>query len=127
MNPSGKTILIVDDDKDFCYLMQVMFKKNDFHLLLAYNAEEAIGLIKNTHPPEVIDLVLLDIQMPRVSGYTVLEVLKELRPEIPVVAITAYGMTGEREKCLNMGFDAYISKPFEEQELHSTISQLLNH
>jgi CheY-like chemotaxis protein len=62
--------------------------------------------------------------MPKISGYTVIETLKELRPDLPVLAVTAFGMSGEREKCLKLGFEEYLAKPFEEHVLFGLIRQL---
>ncbi len=122
---SDKTILLVDDDKDFCFLIRMMLKKTKAHLHFTYNGEEAIRFMEQQAEKKT-DLILLDIQMPLLSGYTVIEVFKKKYPKIPVLAVTAFGMTGEREKCLKSGFDEYLSKPFEEQVLISLIDRLLN-
>ncbi|MFH1159663.1 MAG: response regulator [bacterium] len=126
MDFSDKTILVVDDDKDFCFLIRMMFKKTRAKLVFAYDGKEAIRIIRNSFPSEPVSVVLLDIQMPRISGYTVIETLKELQPDLPVLALTAFGMTGEREKCLKLGFDEYLAKPFEEQDLFTIIRRLTN-
>jgi CheY-like chemotaxis protein len=122
---SDKTILLIDDDKDFCFLIKMMLKKTNAKLLFVYNGEEAIQFM-NQHGGEGIDLILLDIQMPLISGYTVIELFSKRYPDIPIMAVTAFGMTGEREKCLESGFDEYLSKPFDEQDLISQINHLLN-
>jgi CheY-like chemotaxis protein len=124
MDFSDKTILIVDDDKDFCFLIRMMFKKTRAKLLFAYDGKEAIRIIRNSTPADSVSVILLDIQMPKISGYTVIETLKELRPDLPVLAVTAFGMSGEREKCLKLGFEEYLAKPFEEHVLFGLIRQL---
>jgi len=126
MDFSDKIILVVDDDKDFCFLIRMMFKKTKAKLWFAYDGREAIRIVKNFKPPGSISLILLDIQMPKISGYTVIETLKEIQPGLPVIALTAFGMTGEREKCLDLGFDDYLAKPFEEQVLFEIIRRLTN-
>jgi len=120
-----KTILLVDDDKDFCFLIKMMLKKTNIRLHFVYNGEEAIQFM-NKQEKNSIHLILLDIQMPLVSGYTVIELFKQKYPEIPVMAVTAFGLTGEREKCLSSGFNEYLAKPFEEQDLLTLIDRLLN-
>lgn len=122
---SDKTILLVDDDKDFCFLIKMMLKKTNVRLQFVYNGEEAIQFM-NKQEKNSINLILLDIQMPLISGYTVIELFKKMYPEIPVLAVTAFGLTGEREKCLNSGFNEYLSKPFDEQDLLTLIDRLLN-
>lgn len=121
---SNKTILLIDDDKDFCFLIKMMLKKTNAHLLFVYNGEDGIQRMDQQQDHK-IDLVLLDIQMPMVSGYTVIEILKHKYPDIPVMAVTAFGMIGEREKCLKLGFDEYLAKPFDEQDLLYLIDRLL--
>ncbi|MFH1298053.1 MAG: response regulator [Bacteroidota bacterium] len=122
---SDKTILLVDDDKDFCFLIRMMLKKTNVLLHFAYNGEEAIRFMEH-HADKPLDLILLDIQMPLISGYTVIEVLKKKYPQIPVLAVTAFGMTGEREKCLRLGFDEYLPKPFEDKDLIALIDRFLH-
>lgn len=122
---SDKTILLVDDDKDFCFLIKMMLKKTQVQLHFAYNGEEAIQFMEQ-RAGEGVDLILLDIQMPFISGYTVIDLFKKRYSYIPILAVTAFGMIGEREKCLNAGFDEYLSKPFDEHDLISLIDRLLN-
>ncbi|MBE0647926.1 MAG: response regulator [Bacteroidales bacterium] len=124
---SDKTIFLVDDDKDFCFLIKMMLKKTKVKLLFAYNGEEAIQFMDKQATQGIdIDLILLDIQMPLISGYTVIDLFKKRYPELPVMAVTAFGMIGEREKCIQSGFDEYLSKPFEESDLVILINRLLN-
>lgn len=122
---SDKTLLLVDDDKNFCFLIKMMLKKTNVRLQVVHNGEEAIRFM-DQQEKNAIDLILLDIQMPLISGYTVIELFKKKYPEIPVMAVTAFGMSGEREKCLNSGFDEYLAKPFDETDFISLIDRLIN-
>ncbi len=125
INLSDKTILLVDDDKDFCFLIKMMLKKTNVQLQFVYNGEEAIHFM-DQQTSNGIDLILLDIQMPLISGYTLIDLFKKKYPNIPIMAVTAFGMIGEREKCLDAGFDEYLSKPFDEHDLIFQIGRLLN-
>ena len=125
INLSDKTILLVDDDKDFCFLIKMMLKKTNVQLRFVYNGEEAIHFM-DQQTSNGIDLILLDIQMPLISGYTLIDLFKKKYPNIPIMAVTAFGMIGEREKCLDAGFDEYLSKPFDEHDLIFQIGRLLN-
>lgn len=100
-------------------------KKTKVHLRFAFNGEEAIQLMDQLGG-KGIDLILLDIQMPLISGYTLIDLLKKRCPKIPVLAVTAFGLLGEREKCLSSGFNEYLAKPFEEYELIGLIDRFLN-
>ncbi|MFC2102424.1 response regulator [Bacteroidota bacterium] len=122
---SDKTILLVDDDKDFCFLIKMMLKKTKVQIHFTHNGEEAIKFMDD-HTPMDIDLILLDIQMPLISGYALIELFKKRYPTIPVMAVTAFGMIGELEKCLSLGFDEYLAKPFDEQDLIALIERLIN-
>lgn len=122
---SERSILLVDDDKDFCFLIKMMLKKTRVKLYFANNGEEAIEFMGKAERPE-IELILLDIQMPLISGYTLIELFKSTYPGTKIMAVTAFGMSGERENCLDMGFDEYLAKPFDEPDLFSLIDRLLN-
>lgn len=122
---SHNRILLVDDDKDFCFLIRMMLKKTGADLSFVYDGNEALEFMEK-QGDRPADLVMLDIQMPFISGYTLLDVLKSKYQHIPVLAITAFGMLGEREKCLRLGFDEYLAKPFEEKELLAIIVRLIS-
>src|ERR1019366_3495595 len=73
------------------------------------------------------DLVLMDVQMPTMDGYTASRKIRdEVKSEIPIIAMTAHIMPGEKEKCISFGMNDYISKPFKEIELYNIISKYLN-
>ncbi len=106
----GKTILIVEDDKtSYQYLHEVLIKTKA-HILHGDTGEKAVDLVENN---PAIDIVLMDIRLPKMTGYTATEKIKKLRPDIPVIAQTAYAMKEDKNKCISHGFDDYISKPID--------------
>jgi CheY-like chemotaxis protein len=81
---------------------------------------EAIEALKK----EPFTVVLMDIQMPEMDGYTATSVIRnELQLQIPIIAMTAHAMMGEKEKCLQLGMNDYISKPLKETILYNIIAQ----
>lgn len=108
-----KTVAIVEDNPDNLLLLRVLL--SDFYQLQEYvdGASAIAGIIAN--PP---DVVLMDISLPDMSGIDVLNEIRSHHPlvRIPIIAFTAHAMLGDREKFLDSGFDAYISKPIVEPE-----------
>ncbi|PKP29439.1 MAG: hybrid sensor histidine kinase/response regulator, partial [Bacteroidetes bacterium HGW-Bacteroidetes-17] len=116
------TILIAEDDESSFEFLKVVLKKTAQFILWASNGEEAVSHCKN-HPE--IDLVLMDINMPVMNGYDATKAIKELRPNLPIIAQTAYAIAGDREKSLAAGCDDYISKPIKRKELIDKINKLI--
>lgn len=116
-------ILIVEDNLQSMRLIEMTLKAKGYTLLEAFDGEEAIEVAVRERP----DLVILDIQLPKMSG---LEVTKKLRetPEFahtPIIAITAYAMKGDKEKVIDAGCDLHLSKPINTRELPALIAQML--
>ncbi len=108
MQDSERKVLVVEDDEASYHLIDASLKMYKLNLIRAKTGSEAIQhMVSN---PD-IKLVLLDIQLPGMNGYEVLSELKKMKPELPVIAQTAYSMIDDREKCLSAGCSAYISKP----------------
>ncbi|MBN1159450.1 MAG: response regulator [Bacteroidales bacterium] len=109
----GKVLLIVEDeDHNYTYIHEIL-KRTGVSMIRAETGIEAIALFRENK----IDMVLMDIKLPDVDGYIATREIKKLRPDIPVIAQTAYAMVQEREKCLQAGCDNYISKPFDPDKL----------
>jgi CheY-like chemotaxis protein len=117
-----KTILIVEDDLYSHAYIDKLLAYKQFTLLHAWDGKEAVQQVKN-HPD--ISLVLMDIKMPKMDGYTAMHLIKEMRPELPVIAQTAYALSHDKEDALDAGFDSYISKPIPADELFSLIDNLI--
>lgn len=118
-----KRLAVVEDNLDNQLLVEAILAAH-YDLTLYDNGATALAGIKADCP----DLVLLDISLPEMDGT---EVLKHLREdglgELPVIALTAHAMAGDREKYLGMGFNGYVTKPIEdEQVLLSAIEELLS-
>ena len=116
-------ILIIEDNEQNLYLETFILQKNGHEIVQARNGEKGIALALQTVP----DLILLDIQLPGMDGYTVAEALRK-NPEIstiPIIAVTSYAMTGDRERILEAGCTSYIEKPINPDTFHMEITQFL--
>jgi CheY-like chemotaxis protein len=115
--------LLAEDNAANIATFSSYLKANGYRILLATDGQQAIDLAKVEHP----DLILMDIQMPVIDG---LEVIKLIRldpnlADIPIIALTALAMEGDREKCLAAGANEYLSKPIKLKALADTIKQML--
>ncbi|MGN7784641.1 ATP-binding protein [Niabella sp. 22666] len=107
-------VLVVEDNKANQVLLKHIFSKHNLSPRIIDNGQEAVNLLRK----EVFDLVLMDIQMPVMDGYTAISLLrKELYLKTPVIAMTAYVSEGEVQKCLEAGFSDYMAKPVDEELL----------
>jgi two-component system, sensor histidine kinase len=108
----GKKILLVEDNKMNRLVAQTILKDYGLFITEATDGSIAVNLVKSNH----FDLILMDMQMPIMDG---IEATKRIRKDtnVPIVALTANAVMGEREKCLTAGMDDYLSKPFEEADL----------
>ena len=105
----GARVLIVEDNADNLKLMSYLLRAFGHKVLTAGDGEEALAMIER----EVFDLIVCDIQLPKLDGFAVAKYLKD-RPRlvnVPLVAVTALAMVGDRDKVLAAGFDGYITKP----------------
>ncbi|WP_090559754.1 ATP-binding protein [Pedobacter hartonius] len=118
--PGVLRLLVVDDNKMNQSLMKHLLTEWNLSFDIAGDGLCALVLLKeNTY-----DIVLMDIQMPGMDGYaTARRIRKELHLNIPIIAMTAHALAGEREKCLSYGMDEYLSKPVNEQQLYHFISK----
>lgn len=107
------TVLVVDDDPDIRLLFEVELSFTDHQVLQAGDGQEALDLLRR----QPVDLVLLDIMMPRMDGTEVLAELRKARPAQPVIFLTARGEEEDRVRGLRLGADDYVVKPFGIDEL----------
>lgn len=116
----GKTILMADDDMRNIYALTTVLENEGVNIICAYDGKEAIDKLEKT--PN-IDLVLMDIMMPIMDGYKAMAEIrsKEKFKNLPMLAVTAKAMEGEKEKCLEAGASDYIPKPINQEQLISRI------
>jgi two-component system cell cycle response regulator DivK len=119
------TILYIEDNPENRRLVQRILLAEGFSMLEASNATEALQVIVSNHP----DLILMDINMPDMDGYTLTSRLKQLPflAGVPIIALTANVMRGDRERSLDAGCDGYIQKPIDVDNLPVQINQFLAH
>ena len=117
------TILVIEDNEQNMYLMTYLLEKNGFDVIQAREAEQGIVLAADKKP----DLILLDIQLPDMDGYTVASKLRAdpVSAGIPIIAVTSYAMPGDREKSLAAGCNAHIEKPIDPDTFLDQISGYL--
>ncbi|MBN2747115.1 MAG: PAS domain S-box protein [Bacteroidales bacterium] len=115
-------ILIAEDDESNFQLLRILLKPFQAEIFRAWNGVEAIEIIReNPH----IDLILMDLKMPEMDGFIASREIKLLRPELPIIAQTAYALVGDKEKALDSGCDFYISKPIDHRKLKEVIEKAL--
>ncbi len=117
---SDKKILIVDDILEVYQLLSIYLRDTKAKQLYAENGKQAIEFCKQN--PD-IDLVLLDIQLPDMDGYEIVKEIKSIRSELPVIAQTAFALSGDKERALQSGFNDYITKPIYKKTLLEHISK----
>ena len=121
----GKTILIVDDDARNIFALSSVLERRGMEVLTAGTGHEAIATLEQT--PDV-SIVLMDIMMPGMDGYETMHVIRgnpALR-RLPIIALTAKAMKGDREKCLEAGASDYIAKPVNSDQLLSLLRTWLH-
>lgn len=123
INLSGSRVLIADDNEQNRELLDAYLADEDYEILMANDGQQTMEVVDAQQP----DLILLDIMMPRMSGYEVCEQLKA-DPEkrsIPVLMVTALNEMGDIEKAVNAGCDDFLTKPVNQLELKTRVRSLL--
>lgn len=114
-------ILLVEDNKLNVKLILSLFSENNLKLVVAENGKIGIEKIKETG----FDIILMDMEMPVMNGYEATSVIrKEMKSKIPIIAMTAHAMAGERERCLSLGMNEYLSKPIDANMLFEKMYDL---
>jgi len=120
-----KKIIIVDDDDRNIFALNAVLKSRGFTCIAATSANEGLDILQKTKD---IGIALIDMMMPGMDGYQMISTIRK-QPElkrIPLVAVTAQAMLGDREKCLEIGADNYIAKPINMDILFKIVDQYLN-
>ena len=118
------TILYVEDNPDNRLLVKRILMAEDYSLLEAIDGKDALNVLKTARP----DLILMDINMPDMDGYTLTALIKSLPgfERVPIVALTANVMRGDKERTLEAGCDGYIQKPLDIDQLTREIEKFLS-
>lgn len=119
-NWENQTILIVEDDLSSYRLLEALFRRTKVNIIHAQAGEEAVEKCKNNPG---IDLVLMDIQLPKMDGYEATKKIKSYRRNLPVIAQTAHAMEEDKVACHKAGCDDYMSKPINKNQLLEMISK----
>lgn len=114
------TVLIAEDNESNFLLFESILRR-EYNILHAWDGEEAVVLFKKHNP----HLILMDINMPKKSGYEATQLIREISPNVPIMAITAYVYAEDEQRILSSGFDAYTSKPINAKKLQKDIVDLL--
>jgi two-component system NtrC family response regulator len=115
------TILIVDDEKNYLVVLEALLSPEGYEIMATDKAQEALRLIRESD----IDLVLTDMKMPGMTGMELLEETKRIKPEVPVIMMTAYGTIEMAVEAMKKHAYDYITKPFQNEELKLTIHKAL--
>lgn len=118
----GKKILIAEDEELNYLLMFEFFREAEVNILHAENGKQAVQMFKKN---EDISLIIMDLKMPVMSGFEATALIKKIKPEIPIIAQTAYAMSTDRARALDAGCDDYIAKPIIFEEFIKLISKYL--
>lgn len=117
---NNMTILVAeDDDVNYLYIKEI-FKGTGAEILHALNGKDAVEMCQNN---DRIGIVLIDIKMPVMNGYEAIKKIREFRPDLPIVAQTAYALSNEMLKAFNAGSNDYISKPFTREQLLAIVTK----
>jgi len=118
-NWEDQVILIAEDEPDNFFYLEVLLKNKVKRIDHAINGQEAIDLVQRS----AYNLILMDIKMPGIDGIEATRQIKRIRPELPIIAQTAYAYYEERDKVMSAGCDAYLSKPIKKQQLIEVINR----
>jgi CheY-like chemotaxis protein len=117
---AGRTVLIVDDDVRNIFALTTFLERSDMRVLYAESGRDGIAKLQATAG---IDLVLMDVMMPEMDGYETMRAIREIPRfrSLPIIAVTAKAMKGDREKCIEAGASDYIAKPVDMDQLLSLL------
>jgi len=118
-----KLILIIDDDNRNIFALKAVLRAKGFGTLSAPSAQEGFDIIAENNK---VSVVLMDMMMPDMDGYQAIAAMKksEKMRDIPVLAVTAQAMVGDKERCLSAGASGYVSKPINVDELITQIEEV---
>ncbi len=119
----NRIILIAEDDWISFQYLRTILEKSDITVIHAENGEQAVEFVRNTSD---IDLILMDIKMPGMDGIEASKIIKRMRPDLPIIAQTAYAFNDEKNKIASIGCDEYLAKPLDYAKLKELLKMYLN-
>ena len=124
----GSRILLAEDNAVNQALAVAILEKQGHRVVVAHNGREALAALDRS--PDAFDLILMDVQMPELGGLETTAVIREKEKatgtHIPIVALTAHALKGDRERCLEAGMDAYLSKPIQPEQLRKIVEDMVS-
>ncbi|WP_040298958.1 response regulator [Arcticibacter svalbardensis] len=119
-------ILVIDDDPRNIFALVAVLKANKYHCVTSASAIAGINLLLNQ---DDIGIILMDMMMPEMDGYEAIAEIKSNKQisSVPIIAVTAQAMVGDREKCLEAGAEAYLSKPIDIDALLKVLEHYMKH
>jgi CheY-like chemotaxis protein len=120
----NRTVLVVEDNDMNMQLVEYLLEEGGYRIVKAASGEEALTITLAGHPP---DLILMDIHLPGMDGLSVVREMKSngKTKTIPILALTAHAMRGDKDRFLEAGCDGYISKPIDVKTFLSSIEQFM--
>ena len=117
-------LLLVEDNKSLAYIVKSGLEDiiGGYEVITAYNGKEGLEAWKEHHP----DIIISDIDMPVMDGYEALRGVREISPDVPVIALTAYAFETDRYRMFQAGFNECLAKPLRADELRTRIAALLS-
>lgn len=116
-----KKILVVEDEQINYLYIKTILKSENFEVIPAFTGKQAIESVKNND----FDLVLMDIKLPELSGIEATKAIKQIKPDLPIIAQSAYAFANEKEEMMKAGCDGYISKPFLKRDFLNLVKKFL--
>ncbi len=128
---SSQRVLLAEDNQVNQVVIQGMLKQRELEVEIAKNGREALEKLQQSRDDSLYSLILMDCQMPEIDGYETTQQIRqgkagEAYQDIPIIAMTAYAMSGDREKCLQAGMNEYLSKPITLEGLNTVLDQWLS-
>jgi two-component system cell cycle response regulator DivK len=124
MNNQGDLVFLIveDEESNIIVLRMLLQKKYNAEVLCARNGQQGVEIVEKR--PD-IDLVFMDMKMPVMDGYTATGIIKKMRSDLPVIAVTAYGLNGQENEILNAGCDDYLAKPIQAMQIFDKVKTIL--
>ena len=124
MSESGARVLVVEDNDMNMQLVEYLLEEGGYEIVKAASGEDALSIARGGEP---VDLILMDIHLPGIDGLSVVREMKadDRTKAIPILALTAHAMRGDRDRFLEAGCDGYISKPIDVKTFLTSVRQYL--